>query len=297
MGRTGRERRGRTPGTVPASAKRANRTPGRAARCAGGPARPGAGSAGPIPAVAAGSGFCLHSDPMSPLAPTARRLRSGAFPLGLLAASVPLSGVSAAQPPAAEPRVLEFTIADLDEDQLDFLIGWDRDTGDLLEAFARGTTRFHRAFGFAPERPGLTASAWLWLPASTAPPARPAREAAPVPGRSGPRRAIPVRPGAGRWRGVPPRSPRPNRPRAGFPEPRRKPGAGPPPAFPTDAASAGRRPPPPRAASPGGARPRGAPGGRAAPAPRPGSAAPPRAPSAGSRGRAVPRPGRARRSR
>ena len=269
--------------------------------------------------------------PMSPLSPmslrspkslrsrfarTVRRGSSGGFALGLLAAVIPPSAGAAAQLPA-EPRVLEFTISDLDEDHLDFLTGWDRSTADLLESVSRGSTRFHRAFGLAPGvapvLPGLTASVWLWLPASSTSPARSPREEASAPRRTGKRRSLPVRPAAGRWRGVPP--PRPNGPRAAFPEPRRQPGALPsgvssgaaggassrPPArIPT--ASAGRRrplglPPRPRAATPNGAPPRGAPERRAAPAPRPGSAAPPRASSAGPRGRAVPRPGGARRSR
>ena len=107
------------------------------------------------------------------------------FPaLGLFAGFFAFAASSAVggaglQPP--ERRVLEFTISDLDEDHLDFLTGWDRRGGDLLEGFARGTARFRAgpgiapgfAPGFAPILPGLTASDWLWLEGAAAPDARP----------------------------------------------------------------------------------------------------------------------------
>lgn len=135
---------------------------------------------------------------------------------GLFAALFALAASSAAgatglQPP--EARVLEFTISDLDEDHLDFLTGWDRRGGDLLEGFARGTARFRVGPGFSPVLPGLTASGWLWLESAAAPEARPvagtrrfprreSRESArPAPERTRPR----VRPAAA---GAGPRAPR-----------------------------------------------------------------------------------------
>ena len=119
-------------------------------------------------------------------APSFRRRR---FPaLGLFAGFFAFAASSAVggaglQPP--ERRVLEFTISDLDEDHLDFLTGWDRRGGDLLEGFARGTARFRAgpgiapgfapefAPGFAPILPGLAASDWLWLEGAAAPDVRP----------------------------------------------------------------------------------------------------------------------------
>ena len=40
------------------------------------------------------------------------------------------------------PRVLEVTLADLDEDSLDFLIGWERWKGDILDLASEGYARF-----------------------------------------------------------------------------------------------------------------------------------------------------------
>ena len=53
-------------------------------------------------------------------------------------------------------RVLEVTLADLDEDSLDFLIGWERWKGDILDLASEGYARFT----FAPlvaVAPGLPA--------------------------------------------------------------------------------------------------------------------------------------------
>ena len=210
---------------------------------------------------------------------------------GLAAAAAPLAAQPPGQPSGrapTEPGVLEFTISDLDDDHLDFLTGWDRNDGDLLEAFSRGTARFHLSVGFAPILPELTSSRWVWFAGATAP-ARPPSEAVSRPPR---RRRAPAGGPAGRttggMAGARPRSGSP--PRARFPEPR--PGARP---FP-----AGRfRPPPPGTRAPSG--PSGSSGRAGAPGPR---RPRPTAAGAGSRpggsgpGRAVPRrTGGPRRSR
>ena len=197
---------------------------------------------------------------------------------GLAATAAPLAAQPPGQPSGrapTEPGVLEFTISDLDEDHLDFLTGRDRGTGDLLEAFSRGTARFHLLVGLAPVSPELTASRWVWF-AGAAAPARPPSEAVPRPPRR--RRATAGGPAGrttGGMAGARPGGSSP--PRARFPEPR--PGARP---FP-----AGRfRPPPPGARPPSGH----ASGPTRAPGPRR-----PRASGAGSRPgnppprRAVPR--------
>ncbi len=199
-------------------------------------------------------------------APSFRRRR---FPaLGLFAGFFAFAASSAVggaglQPP--ERRVLEFTISDLDEDHLDFLTGWDRRGGDLLEGFARGTARFRAgpgiAPGFAPILPGLAASDWLWLEGAAAPDARPVSAAVrPVAGTrrlSGRRGRESARPARER---TPPRVgpgalARPAAPGAGPRRPRFLPVPS------VTAAGTGRWAPPPKSASgrgrprPAGARP------------------------------------------
>ncbi len=58
----------------------------------------------------------------------------------LLAAG--LLAVSAAAEAQETPRVLEVTLADLDEDSLDFLIGWERWKSDILDLASDGYARF-----------------------------------------------------------------------------------------------------------------------------------------------------------
>ena len=57
----------------------------------------------------------------------------------LVAAGLLLAPVAQAQ---EAPRVLEVTLADLDEDALDFLIGWERWKGDVLDLASEGYVRF-----------------------------------------------------------------------------------------------------------------------------------------------------------
>ena len=59
--------------------------------------------------------------------------------LVLAAAGLLLTPVVQAQ---ESPRVLEVTLADLDEDALDFLIGWERWKGDILDLASEGYARF-----------------------------------------------------------------------------------------------------------------------------------------------------------
>ncbi len=42
----------------------------------------------------------------------------------------------------AQPRVLEVDISDLDDDQLDFLSGWDRGNERILDVSGLGVTRY-----------------------------------------------------------------------------------------------------------------------------------------------------------
>lgn len=227
-----------------------------------------------------------------------RRRRSGPVTLlpGLFGAPVFLAVAAAplaAQPPGppsgrapTEPGVLEFTISDLDDDHLDFLTGWDRDDGDLLEAFSRGTARFRLLVALAPVSPELTASRWVWF-AGAAAPARPPSEAVPRPRC---RSAAGGTAGGlvGRSAGARPRSGSP--PRARFPEPR--PGARPFPAGTLRPPHPGTRAPSGPASSSGRA---GAPGPRR---PRPTASGAGGRPGGSSAGRAVPRrTGGPRRSR
>ncbi|MDE2659254.1 MAG: hypothetical protein OXI45_03520, partial [Acidobacteriota bacterium] len=74
----------------------------------------------------------------------------------LVASSLLLAPAAYAQDADNTARVLEVTLADLDEDALDFLIGWERWKGDILELASEGSARFT----FAPliaVAPGLPA--------------------------------------------------------------------------------------------------------------------------------------------
>ena len=73
-----------------------------------------------------------------------------------MAAGLLLAPAASAQDTAPAARVLEVTLADLDEDSLDFLIGWERWKGDILDLASEGYSRFR----FAPllaVAPGLPA--------------------------------------------------------------------------------------------------------------------------------------------
>ena len=83
------------------------------------------------------------------------------------------------------PRVLEVTLADLDEDSLDFLIGWERWKSDILDLASEGYARFTFVPLLAVE-PGLpvnarfsgrifAASGQRAVPRSSHPPRRPIR--------------------------------------------------------------------------------------------------------------------------
>ena len=67
---------------------------------------------------------------------------------GLTAISAPVWSQPASNPPPE--RVLTVTLADLDDDAFDFLIGWARGDGDILELAARGTARFALVGGLEP---------------------------------------------------------------------------------------------------------------------------------------------------
>lgn len=60
----------------------------------------------------------------------------------MLAAGLLLAPAAYAQNAENTPRVLEITLADLDEDSLDFLIGWERWKGDILDLASEGYARF-----------------------------------------------------------------------------------------------------------------------------------------------------------
>lgn len=60
----------------------------------------------------------------------------------LLAAGLLLAPAASAQDADTTARVLEVTLADLDEDALDFLIGWERWKGDILDLASEGYARF-----------------------------------------------------------------------------------------------------------------------------------------------------------
>ena len=68
--------------------------------------------------------------------------------VGLTAISAPVWSQPASNPPPE--RVLTVTLADLDDDAFDFLIGWARGDGDILELAARGTARFALVGGLEP---------------------------------------------------------------------------------------------------------------------------------------------------
>ena len=60
----------------------------------------------------------------------------------LLAAGLLPAPAASAQDADHPARVLEVTLADLDEDSLDFLIGWERWKGDILDGASEGYARF-----------------------------------------------------------------------------------------------------------------------------------------------------------
>ena len=120
------------------------------------------------------------------------RRRAGtriAYPAFVMRVSVLAAAalVFAAETPAQEPpRVLEVTLADLDEDSLDFLIGWDRGKSDILDLAAEG----HARFTFAPLiaiAPGLAPdgrlAGWSFASAATRASRRSARLRSPRPVR------------------------------------------------------------------------------------------------------------------
>ncbi|MDE3262128.1 MAG: hypothetical protein OYL41_09125, partial [Acidobacteriota bacterium] len=74
----------------------------------------------------------------------------------LLAAGLLLAPAASAQDADPAARVLEVNLADLDEDALDFLIGWERWKGDILDLASEGYARFTLAPLIAIE-PGLPA--------------------------------------------------------------------------------------------------------------------------------------------
>ncbi len=62
--------------------------------------------------------------------------------LVLLAAGLLLAPAAYAQNADNTARVLDITLADLDEDSMDFLIGWERWKGDILDLASDGYARF-----------------------------------------------------------------------------------------------------------------------------------------------------------
>ena len=74
----------------------------------------------------------------------------------LLAAGLLPASAASAQDADPAARVLEVNLADLDEDALDFLIGWERWKGDILDLASEGYARFTLAPLIAIE-PGLPA--------------------------------------------------------------------------------------------------------------------------------------------
>ena len=81
---------------------------------------------GGVALASPGTGIACHSSEMR---------GSVVLALGLLL----LSTTAVAQ---ETPRVLEVTLADLDEDSLDFLIGWERWKSDILDLASEGYARF-----------------------------------------------------------------------------------------------------------------------------------------------------------
>lgn len=59
-----------------------------------------------------------------------------------VAAGLLLAPAASAQDEPRTARVLEVTLADLDEDSLDFLIGWERWKGEILDLASEGYARF-----------------------------------------------------------------------------------------------------------------------------------------------------------
>lgn len=81
------------------------------------------------------------------------RTRLAAWLTGVVAGLFVTASSPALSQPMAEPppgRVLTVTLADLDEDAFDFLIGWRRGDGDILDLASRGTARFALAGGLEP---------------------------------------------------------------------------------------------------------------------------------------------------
>ena len=107
----------------------------------------------------------------------------------VLAGSVGVAGPAAAQAPRdPAPRpMLAVTVADLDEDQFDFLIGWQRGQQDILDLASRGVARF----ALAPLLPE-------WEPEWRFPPGSAGRPFALFHQRPAPAGARPLRPGARR---------------------------------------------------------------------------------------------------
>jgi hypothetical protein len=200
----------------------------------------------------------------------------------LLAASLALALPAHAQDEPRTARVLEVTLADLDEDSMDFLIGWERWKGDVLDLASKGGSRY----ALVPIAPGMALNR-LFIPAlfdgSGAPAVRPSRAARATRGtRTGSRQPVRIaRAPRGRTgdRSRPGGRPRPPRglaplgtPRSFRPPPRATRGAG-------GTHSRGPRTlaaPPPRSGGRGAAR--GGSGGKARPrgsGPRPRGAAGP----------------------
>lgn len=78
----------------------------------------------------------------------------------LLAASLSLAPPAPAQDEPRTARVLEVTLADLDEDSLDFLIGWERWKGDVLDVASESGSRY----ALVPLLPGMALNR-LFFPA------------------------------------------------------------------------------------------------------------------------------------
>lgn len=161
------------------------------------------------------------------------------------AVGLALAAFAAAQPAAPEPQALTVTIADLDEDQFDLLIGWDRETEDVLDRAGRGGTRF----ALVPLVPAIVPNRWLLTPLMEWAPDRGSRP----PRVRVPRRRPPKTAGIGRVSGrrgapvarAPSRRPASRRPFAGTV------GAG------RTLPPASRRRPPPRGPREGSPRPIG----------------------------------------
>ena len=104
----------------------------------------GVNTGGPFSDASPGTGIACHSSEMR---------GSVVLAAGLLVAST----TAVAQ---ETPRVLEVTLADLDKDSLDFLIGWERWKSDILDLASEGYARFTFVPLLAVE-PGLPVNAWF----------------------------------------------------------------------------------------------------------------------------------------